>query len=170
MSGQAVNLASETVNREPVPETAHAPCLRRWPFFSTPLRAFLAVMVPILAFMILLALVGGVPTGIRWTALAVIAVSLYAFWRGYLHRLEITGREVAYHTPLKRLSIPWSHVCRIDRYTPPDRNPSTQYVYITRLDHPPPDRFTINADTLQLQDRPGLLEALQGCWRGSASN
>ncbi len=144
--------------------------VQRWSFFNTPLRTFLAVMLPILVLMVLLAALPGVPTGIRWTAGAVILISLYALWRGYLHRLEADAEGIAYQTPFTRLAIPWSQVRRIDRYIPPDRNRLTPYVYITRLDHPPEGRHMIDPDTIQLQDRPGLLEALQDRWSRFTSN
>ena len=156
--------AAHTSQRDP------AAWVERWAFFSTPLRAFLAVMLPIAMLMGLLAAAPAVPTAIRLTAAAVIAVSLRALWRGYLHRLEAGAEGVAYRAPLGRICIPWSQIRRIGRYTPPDRNRLTQYVYITRLDHPPADRHTIDADTLQIQDRPGLLEALQAGWMQSNAN
>src|SRR5690554_3163586 len=68
--------------------------VQRWSFFSTPLRTFLAVMLPIAALMAWLALHPAVPTGIRLTAGLVLACSVYAGWRGYLHRLEATPEAI----------------------------------------------------------------------------
>jgi len=124
-------------------------------------------MIPITTLMLALSVLGGMPRAIRCSAAVVVIVSIYAFWRGYLHRLEIDDQSVRYRTLTRTIEIPWSAIRQIDRYIPPDRNPTTQYVYITRNDSHPPDRFTLDETTVQIQDRPDLLESLHTAWARS---
>lgn len=135
----------------------------RWFFFSTPLWQFLAVMVPLTLMMLLLAVLSAMPLGIRLSSAAVACISLYALWRGYHYRVEATPQYVRYRGWRKDIVIPWHEVHLIDRYTPLDRNRGSQYVFVTRLDTPPVDRREIDENTIQLQDRPGLLETLRLC-------
>lgn len=135
--------------------------LKIYSFFSTPLRTFLGVMAPIAAMMLLLACLPRMPLWIRLSAGAVVAVSIHGVYRGYAHRLEIWPEHIRFRSPGRELVIRWSEVRRIDRYTPLDRNRATQYVYVTRLDAPPVDWREIDENTIQLQDRPGLLESLR---------
>ena len=80
--------------------------------------------------------------------------------------LKCDEHQVRFRSPGRSLSIPWSQVRRIERYTPPDRNRATRYIYITRRDRPPANRSTVDEVTFQLQDRPGLLESLRETWAG----
>jgi len=114
--------------------------------------------------MTLLALLPGVPVGLRLTA---AVVSLYGFYRGYGHRIEMTAEGVRYRRPGRCLSLRWGEVRHIGRYVPLDRNRVSQYVYITRRESPPVDWREIDENTIQLQDRPGLLESLQRQWEVS---
>lgn len=136
--------------------------LRSWPFFSTPPATFVAVMGPLTVMMALLAVFSGIPGWIRVSAAVIVLVTLGTFYRGYLCRIQATPTHVRYRTPLGGWSIPWPEVRHIGGYVPIDRNLQTGYVYITRRAEPPADRREIDADTLQLQDRPGLVEELQG--------
>ncbi|GMU24439.1 MAG: hypothetical protein AMXMBFR13_45130 [Phycisphaerae bacterium] len=136
-----------------------------WAFFSTPMRVFLGVMGPITIMMLVLALLPGVPVGIRLTAGVVVVLSAHAFRRGYLQRIEAWPTQVVFRTPGRTLAIPWDQVRRMDSYIPLDRNRATRYVYITRLDSPPVDWREIDENTIQLQDRAGLLETLHGYWK-----
>jgi hypothetical protein len=101
-----------------------------------------------------------IPVGIRISSAAVACISLYAFWRGYLGRVEATPRHVRYRRWRKVIVIPWQEVRLMDRYIPLDRNRHCRYVFITRLDTPPVDHREVDENTIQLQDRPGLLETL----------
>lgn len=137
------------------------PARRVWPFFSTPFRVFGGVIGPIAGMMGLLAAMPRVPGMIRLTAGLVLAVSVYALYRGYGRRIIATGDSISFRSLTRAVSIPWTHVQRMGRYVPLDRNLQTQYVYITRRTEPPVDWREIDADTIQLQDRPGLLEELE---------
>ncbi len=142
---------------------------RTWPFFSTPPAVFAAVMGPLTAMMVLLAVPSGMPLWVRISASLVAAISLYATGRGYLCRVQATGTHIHYQTPFTRLSIPWAEVRDIDAYVPVDRNLTTKYVYITRRSVSPVDRREIDRETLQLQDRPGLVEELRAYWRAAVA-
>jgi hypothetical protein len=137
-------------------EPAHAP--QRLAHFAAPHRLFVAVIGPVAAMMLLLTLAGGMPPWIRISAGIVVACSGYAYWRGYLHWVEVSPDGVAACAPGRRRRIPWTQVRRIGRYTPPDRNRTAQYVYISTVDAEPAGRS--DPQTIQLQDRPGLLDLL----------
>lgn len=141
--------------------TKVAPTRCQWYFFSTPLPQFLAVMGPLAIMMIWLALLPSMPMGIRISSAAVAIISIYSFCRGYRSRIEATPEYIQYRAWPKHIVIPWRAVHMVGRYVPLDRNRSSPYVFVTRLDTPPVDRREIDANTIQLQDRPGLLEILQ---------
>ena len=65
--------------------------------------------------MLALAAWRSVPGGIRLTAGAVVAVSLYAFIRGYLRRIEVDEKQITLRSPLHRLRIARHDVRLIDR-------------------------------------------------------
>ncbi|GMV95762.1 MAG: hypothetical protein AMXMBFR83_01330 [Phycisphaerae bacterium] len=135
---------------------------RRWPFFSTPLGVFSAVMGPISAMMLLLASLPAVPVGIRISAAAVVLVSVVSLLRGYGRRVELSEMGIRFRRPGGGdWFIPWGEVRLVGRYVPLDRNRTCRYVFVTRLEDPPVDRRELDADTIQLQDRPGLLEAIE---------
>lgn len=143
--------------------------VRRWSYFSTSMGRFLAVMGPVTGVMVALACSSRVPMGIRVSGAVVVTASLYAFWRGYLHRIEADERGVRWRALTRRIEIPWEQVRLIGRYTPPDRNGMTQYAFVTRCNTPPRDRRQVDAETLQVQDRPGLVEALEEMRREAAT-
>ena len=135
-----------------------------WSFFSTPFRVFAGVLGPIAAMMAVLALLPGMPTVIRVTAGMVVLASLYGFFRGYGHRVEATAEGVCYRRLGRAVKLCWPEIRRIGRYVPIDRNRNCMYVYVTRLETPPVDWREVDENTIQLQDRPGLLEAIQKRW------
>jgi len=136
-----------------------APADRRsWSYFSTPLRYFLWVFVPICALMAPLAVVAQ-----RWplraSAALVLLCSAYAAIRGYFCRVEADRDGVRYRSLSKDIRIRWPDIRRLDRYAPGAGNAA--YIYLTCEDRPPLGRWEIDDRTIQLQDRPGLLEALR---------
>jgi hypothetical protein len=143
---------------------------RVYPFFSTPLRRFAGVLSPIAALMGLLAWHSAVPTWMRLTAGGVVLVSLVALYRGYGHRIEVSRQGVRYRGLWRNVRIDWIDVRLMDRYVPLDRNPHARYVYISRLSSPPVDWREIDDNTIQLQDRPGLLVALESMRKASPEN
>jgi hypothetical protein len=138
-----------------------SPLRHRWFFFSTPLPQFLAVMGPLAIMMVLLASLPSMPTGIRVSSAVVAIISIYSFFRGYHSRIEATSEHIRFRSWRKNIVIPWREVRMVARYTPLDRNRTCQYVFVTRLDTPPVDRREIDENTIQLQDRPDLLETLR---------
>src|SRR5687768_17592457 len=118
-------------------------------------------MAPLAVMMILLAVLPRMPMGIRISSAMVAIISMYTFCRGYRSRIEATPEYVRYRGWRKDIVIPWREVHTVARYIPLDRNRSSQYVFITRLNTPPVDRREIDENTIQLQDRPGLLETLR---------
>jgi hypothetical protein len=138
---------------------------RSWPFFNTPLRLFLAVVAPVCALMLPLALVA--PRGwMRATAAAVVLCSTYGAVRGYFCRLTIDVRGVTWRGLWRTIRLPWEQVRRIDRYAPGVGG--AEYVYVTTRDEPPAGRWDVDESTIQMQDRPGLLDALRSAWRRGA--
>lgn len=60
--------------------------------------------------------------------------------------------------------IPWSRVRRVDAYVPGGGLGATRYIYITTHNRPPLGKWEIDAETIQVQEQAGLLEALKGQW------
>jgi len=129
-----------------------------WPFFSTPLRYFLWVVVPVCVLMAPLAFVAS-----RWPLRASAAVVLfcsgYAATRGYLCRVLADHDGVRYRSIWREIRIAWPAVRLLNRYSP--GTTGAAYVFITTHGRAPRGRWEIDDQTIQLQDRPGLLETLQ---------
>lgn len=138
-----------------------------WPVFSTPLRYFLGVFVPVGLLMGAL-MVLSTRTGIRVSAGVVVGCSLYAGMRGYACRLHTDARGVAYRTPWRTVRLDWNVVRQIGRYTPGPGGAA--YVFITSRESPPAGRWDVDEQTIQLQDRPGLLESLESARRAAANS
>jgi hypothetical protein len=94
-----------------------------------------------------------------WSAGAVVVLSGYGFARGYLRRLVLSAETAALAAPMRRIEIPWQRVRRIGVYLPGGGLGATKYLYISAHDREPDGRWEIDADTIQVQDRPGLLDA-----------
>ncbi len=101
------------------------------------------------------------PNWIRISAGMVIALTVWGLIRGYGRRLVIEAEGVR----LKRfggdLFIPWSDVRSIGVYVPGGGVGATKYLYVTTRDSPPQGKWEIDAETIQIQNQPGALEALQ---------
>jgi len=139
---------------------------RSWPFFSTPLRYFLLVFVPICGLMGPLAVLAS-RWGLRASAGVVLACSFYALGRGYLCRVAMDLEGVEYRSAWRRLRIGWGDVREIGRYSAGAGGAS--YVFVSRRSGTPGGRWEIDADTIQLQDRPGLVETLRQGWETARS-
>ena len=72
--------------------------------------------------------------------------------------------------PGYKYTLPWSTIRRIDRYVPSGGVNGVKYVYITRRDRPPAGKWEMNPETVQLQDRPDLLDTLHRAWRANDSH
>ncbi len=140
---------------------------RSWPVFSTPLRYFLWVFVPVGVLMGGL-MIFSTRTGIRVSAGVVVACSLYAAVRGYACRVRVDSRGVVYRTLWRAVRLDWDAVRLVGRYTPGPGGAA--YVFITSRESPPAGRWDVDEKTIQLQDRPGLLESLESARRAAANS
>ena len=136
---------------------------RSWPYVNAPAAVFFAVIGPICAMMIVLLIVPQ-REWVKVTAAGVLAVSGYAALRGYARRLIIDERGATFRGVGRSHTIAWVDVRRVERYIPSGAVNGTRYVYVTAHDRAPRGVWEIDSKTLQLQDRPGLLEALQAAW------
>lgn len=137
---------------------------RTWPFLNTPLAVYLIVMLPING---LMAVVAASPhrDWIRLSAGVVIALSGYSFLRGYVRRLRIDAEGATFITLGSRQTIAWRDVRRIDCYVPSGGINGPKYVYVTSHERAPLGKWEIDSRMFQVQDRPGLLDALRESWR-----
>lgn len=140
---------------------------RSWPFFSAPLKYFLWVVVPICGLMGPLAVLAS-RWGLRASAGVVLACSGYALVRGYFCRVTMDDGGVTYRSPWRRLRIGWGEVRGVGRYS--SGAGGAGYAYVTRAERQPAGRWEIDADTIQLQDRPGLVETLRQGWEAGRGN
>jgi hypothetical protein len=124
------------------------------------MRIYLIVMAPICALQLFL-LVNDSPVWIRWSAGAVVTLSIVGFLRGYLRRLVIDQIGATWITPVGRNQIPWQRVKRVAIYLPGGGLGATRYVYISTQDAEPPGRWVQDSETIQLQERDGLLGAIE---------
>ncbi|MFQ5424905.1 MAG: hypothetical protein ACE5F9_13120 [Phycisphaerae bacterium] len=132
---------------------------RCWSYLSAPLAAYLVVMVPICALEMFLFLTDS-PGWMRWSAAGVLVLSGLAVVRGYGRRLVLSDRGVSLAGVGRRIEIAWSRVRRVGVYAPGGIG-STEFAYITTRETPPAGKWDVGPDTLQLQNRPGLLEAIE---------
>ena len=137
---------------------------RTWSYFNTPLRVYLAVMLPICALMSFLIIVPQI-SWVRASAAVVLAFSLYGFLRGYVRRLTVDSAGVRFRSLAGRWLILWRDVKQIGLYCPSGAVNGALFVFVTTQDRPPLGKWEIDSQTFQLQDRPGLLDALQNARR-----
>lgn len=131
--------------------------MQSWPYFNTPLRVCLVVVGPILLLMGPLAFVA--PRGwMRASAGVVLACSAYAVVRGYACRLCIDTEGASFVAPWRKTRMAWGEIRRVERYTPGVGGAA--YVYLTSRETPPGGKWDVGPDCIQVQDRPGLLEAI----------
>src|SRR5437762_3203335 len=140
-----------------------------WPFFNTPLRVYLGVMLPICGLMTFLMVVPQ-QAWVRGSAAVVVGCSIYGLLRGYVRRLTMDVAGVQFTTLGGSFEMTWAQVQRIDVYIPSGAVNGVRHLYVTANDRPPQGKWEIDSRTFQVQDRPGLLHALQASWRDAISN
>lgn len=101
------------------------------------------------------------PNWIRISAGAVIAMTVWGLIRGYGRRLVIEADGVRLKRFGGNLFISWSDVRSIGVYVPGGGVGATEYLYVSTRDRPPRGKWDIDAETIQIQNRTGALEALQ---------
>lgn len=121
---------------------------------------FLVVMLPINALMVTLLFVPAL-MWMKISAGVLIALSCLGFFKNYVRRLIVSEQGVRFVRLGGSIEITWPQIRRIDRYIPGGGVGATSYVYITTHDREPEGRWESDADTIQLQDRPGLVEAIK---------
>lgn len=140
------------------------PAAQSWPFLRTPISVFLMVMLPINGLQIFL-IVANTPTWIKVTAAVVVLWTLLALAQGYLRRLIVDRRGARLRGLFRSIEIPWNAVSKIDVYIPGGGLGATPYLYMTTRHEPPLGKWDIDDETIQVQDRPGLLEAVKAFQR-----
>lgn len=96
----------------------------------------------------------------KLTAAAVILITLYTFFRGYLTRLTMDAAGVRLSRPGRVILLPWNQIRRIGEYAPGGGVGGAEYIYITTREKPPTYKWEIDDTTIQTQAHPGLLDAL----------
>lgn len=133
---------------------------RSWPFLKTPLAIYLIVMLPVCGLMVFL-LVTNTEGWMKGSAAAVLALTLVGFVRGYVRRLVLTGKGARLIRCCGTIDIPWERVARVGVYIPGGGVGATEYAYITTRDAEPLGKWDLDGDTIQIQNRPGLLDAIE---------
>lgn len=133
---------------------------RNWPFLRTPLAVYLVVMGPIAGLMLFL-FFNVALTWMRWSAAAVLALTAFGFLKGYVRKLVLTDQSARMVRLFSNIEIPWSRIRRVGIYVPGGGVGTTEYVYLTTHEDPPAGKWEIDADTIQLQNRPELLETIE---------
>jgi len=131
-----------------------------WPYLATPISIYLLVMLPICGFEAFL-LLADCPNWMRISAGMVVLLTIHGFLRGYARRLVLSPHAARFHGPLGHFEIPWAEVRRIDVYIPGGGLGVTSYLYITTRSTPPEGKWDIGPEVIQVQNRPGLLEAVR---------
>jgi len=117
-------------------------------------------MLPINGFQVFL-LIANTPRWIKITAAAVILWTLLALAQGYLRRLIVDRRRVRLRGLFRGIEIPWTAVSNMGVYIPGGGLGATEYLFVTTRAEPPAGKWDVDEHTIQVQDRPGLFEALK---------
>lgn len=96
----------------------------------------------------------------KLTAAAVIAITLYTLYRGYVTRMTIDADGVRLRRLGHTIHLPWSRIKHIGTYTPGGGVGGAEYVFVTTRDEEPTYKWEIDDTTIQVQAHPGLLDAL----------
>lgn len=138
------------------------PPAQSWPFLRTPLSVFLMVMLPINGLQVFL-FITNTPVWIKITAAIVVLWTLLALVQGYCRRLIVDRRGVRLRGLFRSIEIPWNAVARMDVYIPGGGLGATGYLFATTKQEEPQGKWDIDDETIQVQDRPGLLDAVRAC-------
>lgn len=125
---------------------------------------FLIVNVPINALMVFVLTIRAL-WWMKLTAAAVVAISLYTLYRGYVTRLTIDSDGVRLRRIGGTIHLPWNRIQRIGMYAPGGGVGAAEYVYVTTRSEPPTYKWEIDETTIQVQGHPGLLDAIEAAKR-----
>lgn len=117
-------------------------------------------MLPINGLQVFL-LIANTPAWIKITAAMVVLWTLYGLAQGYARRLIVDRQGLRLRGLFQSIEIPWNAVARIGVYMPGGGLGATEYFYATTKSEPPQGKWDLDGDTIQIQDHPGLLEAVQ---------
>ncbi len=161
----------ESINGASCPTKSDAPqetvARRSWSYLRTPITVFLFVMAPINILMFFL-IVTSTPTWMKITSGGVILLTIATLVRGYWRRLVLTAEGPVLIRPFAgRILIPWPEVRRIDAMVPGGGAGGTAYLYVTRRDEPPAGAWDVDAETIQIQNREGVLDVVLAAWKES---
>lgn len=136
---------------------------RSYPFVNTPISLYLAVMAPIC---LLMGALAAAPhqVWIRISAAMVIIISAAGFARGFLRRAIVDEQGLTFRRMGAPIVLQWRNIKRIDVYSPTGSLNGPKYVFASDRDSPPAGVWQIDESTIQLQDRPGLLDELRARW------
>lgn len=148
---------------------AAAPYRRSWPFFRTPIGVFLIVMAPIGGMMAIIVVVD-TPSWMTWSAGVVLAITLLALYQGYARRLILSDNGARFVSAWRAVEIDWPEVRGVGAYIPGGGLGATEYIYITKRESAPAGKWDHDQDTIQVQNRPGLIEAIKIARRSHASD
>jgi hypothetical protein len=132
-----------------------------WPYFRTPIGAFLVVMLPINSLMAILLTVASTPVWMKVTSALVISISLINLVRGYYRRLVFDECGAVFISLFGRVTIPWDCAKTVGVYSPYGGRGGVEYAFVTRHDRQPKGVWENDQDTIQIQNRDGLLNAIR---------
>lgn len=133
---------------------------RSWSYLRTPVGIYWLVMSPICLLEGFL-LITDTPNWIRFTAGGVLLITIIAFVRGYARRIELHEDGVRWRTLLTRRELRWSDVSSVGTYIPGGGVGTTEYAYLSTRAEPPAGKWQIDEQTFQVQNRPGVIEAIE---------
>lgn len=133
---------------------------RRWSYLRTPVGIYWLVMSPICLLEGFL-LVTDTPNWIRVSAGGVLLITIIAFVRGYGRRIELHEEGVRWRSLLIRRELRWADITSVGTYVPGGGVGTTEYAYLSTRAGPPVGKWEIDEQTFQVQNRPGVIEAIE---------
>ena len=161
-------IAADTNPNAPLRRDA-APTRAAWPYLRTPLAIYLVVNLPICGLQAFI-LLANTPVWMKVASGGVLLLTLVFLARGYVRRLVVDARGARLRGIFRTIDLPWERVRRVGSYTPGGGLGATIYVYITARDEPPMGKWDIDAETIQAQERPGMLAAVEATRRHCAED
>lgn len=118
------------------------------------------VMAPIGSMMAIIVIVA-TPSWMTWSAGVVLAITLLTLYQGYVRRLILSDSGARFVGVGRAVEIDWAEVRGVGSYIPGGGLGATEYVYITKREPPPAGKWDRDQDTIQVQNQPGLIEAIE---------